>query len=592
MLTKLTLRNFKRFEDAEVELGKSVVFIGPNNSGKTTALQALALWDIGLRAWSAKRGGTASAPNKRPGVAINRRDLTSIPVPSAKLLWSGLHVRDTRTVEAEDAEGKPDLKRQTKNIRIDVAVEGVTGDVPWHCGLEFDYANEESFLCRPLRLREYEDVQVTKAEFSDIPPQATEVSIAYLPPMSGLADREFIKERGEIGFLIGQGQTAQVLRNLCYQVFSSEDRTAWEKIVGHIQTLFGISLREPVYIPERSEITMQYAEGETRLDLSSAGRGLQQTLLLMAHLYANPKTVLLIDEPDAHLEIIRQRQVYQLLTNVADQQGSQIVAASHSEIVLNEAAGCGKVVAFVGRPHTMNDQGSQLMKALADIGWDRYYQAETCGWLLCLEGATDLAILQALARTLDHPARKALSSPFVHYVSTNLPEKARSLFYGLREATPDLRGIAIFDRIDKKLQDTESYRELMWSRRELENYFCSESILMKYARYETANDLFGLAEAARREQAMKKSIDRVVEVLEVDEKSPWSPDVKATDEVLDRIFRLFFKELELPLIFRKNDYHVLASLVNEEDIDSEIVAKLDAIAETARVVAEEPLGPS
>ena len=56
MLTKLTMRNFKKFDEAEVELGKSVVLIGPNNSGKTSALQALALWDIGHRQWNLKRG--------------------------------------------------------------------------------------------------------------------------------------------------------------------------------------------------------------------------------------------------------------------------------------------------------------------------------------------------------------------------------------------------------------------------------------------------------------------------------------------------------------------------------------------------------
>lgn len=43
MLTKLTVRNFKRFKRAEIELGKSVVLIGPNNSGKMTALQATAV---------------------------------------------------------------------------------------------------------------------------------------------------------------------------------------------------------------------------------------------------------------------------------------------------------------------------------------------------------------------------------------------------------------------------------------------------------------------------------------------------------------------------------------------------------------------
>jgi len=37
MLTKITIRNFKRFGEAEIALGNPVVLIGPNNSGKTYA---------------------------------------------------------------------------------------------------------------------------------------------------------------------------------------------------------------------------------------------------------------------------------------------------------------------------------------------------------------------------------------------------------------------------------------------------------------------------------------------------------------------------------------------------------------------------
>src|SRR5678815_2678316 len=115
MLTKLRIRNFKRFQDVEVELGNPVVFVGPNNSGKTTALQALALWDVGLRRWIEKRSGKA-VPKDRPGVTINRRDLLSSPVPSANLLWRDLHVRDVR---------RQNGKQDTKNVLIEITVDGV-----------------------------------------------------------------------------------------------------------------------------------------------------------------------------------------------------------------------------------------------------------------------------------------------------------------------------------------------------------------------------------------------------------------------------------------------------------------------------------
>ncbi len=571
MLTRIQIRNFKRFALVDVELGKSVVLIGPNNSGKTTALQALALWDIGIRRWNEKRKGKSS-PEKRPGVTINRRDLVSIPVPNANLLWRNLHVRDVERIK-----GGEKSFTKTQNVRVEIIVDGITADKAWSCGLEFDYANEESFYCRPLRLGD------DKARMP-IPEEAGTVKVAFLPPMSGLADREFVKEAGEIGVLIGQGQTAQVLRNLCFQIYKQKDINAyWHEMAVHVRALFGVQLLEPKYIAERSEITMAYKDEQNNtLDLSSSGRGLQQTILLLAHLYANPATVLLLDEPDAHLEILRQRQTYNLLVNTAKQQNSQIVSASHSEIVLNEAAERDTVIAFVGKPHRIDDRGSQVLKSLRDIGFDQYYQAEQTGWVLYLENATDLDILKSFAKRLNHEALNYLDMPFVRYVETNLPQRARDHFFGLREAKSDLVGIAIFDRLDKQLKTEEGLTELMWQRREIENYFCMEEVLLAYARYDLPDDLFGSVERNRRLEKMREAIKEVSEALETLGKGvPWSNDIKASDEFLDPLFKKYFKKLALPLALRKSDYHLLAGLVPLEKIDPEISEKLDAIVLTA-----------
>ena len=241
--------------------------------------------------------------------------------------------------------GKP----RTANIRVDITVEGVTNDHPWSCGFEFDYSNEESFVCRPLRLPDYEDVPVKDAKFSTVPSEAQSVRVAYLPPMSGLAADEPKWEPGRINVLLGQGQTAQVLRDLCTKSTSvatenRRQRGRTSLLVLRVSSVLTCCRQNT--LRSRGEITMEYLENGTSLDLSSCGRGLQQSLLLLAHLYANPQTVLLLDEPDAHLEILRQRQTYQLLSEIAAQQQSQIIAASHSEVVLIEAAGRGKVVAL------------------------------------------------------------------------------------------------------------------------------------------------------------------------------------------------------------------------------------------------------
>ncbi len=568
MLTHIWITNFKKLDNVDFDLSQAVVLIGPNNSGKTTALQALALWDVGLKRWNEKRQGKAPS-GKRPGVVINRKDLISIPVPDANLLWRDLHVRDAIRVD-----GKP----QTKNVRIDIKVEGITDGKEWVCGLEFDYANEESFYCRPLRVSERAPL-----ERMHVPDGAGSIRVAFLPPMSGLADREFIKQPGEIGVLIGQGQTAQVLRNMCYQIFEQSQQTLWPELAKHINSLFGVSLLPPVYVKERSEITMTYREpGGIELDISSSGRGLQQTLLLLAHLYSHPRTVLLLDEPDAHLEVLRQRQTYQLITKVAEQQGSQIVAASHSEVVLDEAADRDVVIAFVGKPHRIDDRGNQVMKSLTGLGFDQYYQAEETGWVLYLEGSTDLAILQSFARTLGHQATEYLERLFVHYVA-NQPQKARDHFFGLREAKKDLVGIALFDHLERSLQAASELVEMMWERNEIENYLCKESVLLAYARSDQPNDLFGQAEAKRREKTMRDSIGEVIAALKTLGKvDPWSPGIKASDEFLAPVFKKYFERLSLPNLMSKSDYHVLASLVPREEIDEEVIKKLDRIVEVAR----------
>jgi ABC-type taurine transport system ATPase subunit len=573
MLTKLNISRFKRFDEVDIELGSPVVLIGPNNSGKTAVLQALALWDIGVKRWVEKRGIGESVPQKRPGVTINRRDLITIPVPNANLLWRNLHVRDVQRVD-----GKP----QTKNVRIDVVVEGVIEDKRWTCGIEFDYANEESVYCRPLRLSEDKD-----PDRMSVPEQAMKVQIGFLPPMSGLAANETRLDPGAISVRIGEGRTAEVLRNLCYRLVEDERKQGlWEKLHSHIKSLFGVDLDRPEYIPERGEITMAYRDlSGVRLDLSSSGRGLQQTLLLLAYLYANPGAVLLLDEPDAHLEILRQRQIYQLLTDVAHEQGGQIIAASHSEVILNEAADRDVVIAFVGRPHRIDDRGSQVLKALKEIGYDQYYQAEQTGWVLYLEGSTDLSILKAFADTLAHAAAKHLERPFVHYAG-NQPKQAENHFYGLQEAKRDLVGVAIFDRLQRDLQSTGRLRELMWRRQEIENYLCCPEVLLAYAEgvneSETPGPLFAFAERDRRRQMMELCIkDLVPPVALRDRQDRWWQDVKASDDFLDRLFEMYFERLGLPNLMRKADYHVLARLVPKELIDDEVKEKLDVIVEVA-----------
>ena len=569
MLTKLICRNFKNFGEVEIELGNPVVFIGPNNSGKTTALQALALWEIGLKRWNENRKGKTN-PERRSGVAINRLDLISIPIPWARLLWRNQQVRDAEIVNG---------KQRTQNIRIDIIVEGVTGGKEWKCGFEFDYANPESFYCRPLRTSE---VNGKVSARMPVPEEAANLSVAFLSPMSGLTANETRLDDGAINVRIGEGRTAEVLRNLCYQV--SQDTRTWQRLCQKIDTLFGVQLNKPEYVPGRGEIAMSYREASNEpLDLSSSGRGLQQTLLLLTYITANPSSVLLLDEPDAHLEILRQRETYQVLADLATEHGSQIVAASHSEVILENAVKRDDVViAFLGTPHRINDRGSQLLKSLSDFDFEHYYQAQQRGWVLYLEGSTDLSILQAFSEKLRHPTQEILRAPYTYDIG-NRQGKAHKHFYALREAKPDLVGFCLLDRIPGQLRKVPGLRTYAWQRREIENYIVfNKQVLIEWAR----NEAFGHADGSLFPEHCVSTMEETIVEIEkaratLRQEPPWSPDIKVTDDFLDGLFEIFFEKLGISNSMRKANYYSLIKYLPFDQIDPEVIKVLDSILEVA-----------
>ena len=66
---------------------------------------------------------------------------------------------------------------------------------------------------------------------------------------------------------------------------------------------------------------MTYREGSIRLDLSSSGRGLQQTMLILAYLYSNPGGRTWMSRTRTSKSFASE--IYRLITEVARESDSQ-----------------------------------------------------------------------------------------------------------------------------------------------------------------------------------------------------------------------------------------------------------------------------
>jgi hypothetical protein len=129
-------------------------------------------------------------------------------------------------------------------------------------------------------------------------------------------------------------------------------------------------------------------------------------------------------------------------------------------------------------------------------------------------------------------------------------------------------------------------RELKWTRREIENYFCYPETLLAYAE-DTAGDtgpLFEGAEMERRRSAMEEAIAAVTAARRtLHQPDPFASETKASDECFGPIFENYFEKLGIVNLMQKTDYHTLVRFTPRNLIPAEVAEKLDSLAEIARL---------
>ena len=578
LLHYLEIRNFKHFGDRQrIELDHPAVLIGPNNCGKTTAIQAIALWSQAVKTWFEAKG--RSRPKERTATALNRLNIVSVPVQRTRYFWHNTTVRT----------GNSDIPILiTVGVQHGQTVEPVT--------MRFRNQGEDLVYCAP------DEATLQKP---DAIRTAAALGVHLLYPMSGLETEEPIIQPGRIDVLLGQGQTAQVLRNLCLLVFQNPPGD-WREIVRLMERLFSIYLGDPTETT-RGSIDLFYRQTSVKepLEISAAGRGLQQLLLIFAYLYSHRDSVLLIDEPDAHLEILRQRQVYVLLREIAARNESQVVLVTHSEVVLEEALGHNVTLLLGGKTDNLAGR-PEIRNALTYYGAEHYVRAVQHGYVLYVEGTTDLDILREFAIRLGHPAATRWDERInAFYVADSHPradldvelerveggygQPPRRHFSALRDLVPGLRGLAILDSDGRVRQDSDEggLRTVYWQRYEAENYFITPDLLRRHVAEHYGTGLF--LDAAP--DAADEVLDALIRERVFDERqfSAWKRADAETAQVLwdartatlklsafaEEFFRRLSELLGHPMLLRKGELHRLIRSVDPASIPPEVGEKLN-----------------
>ena len=570
MIRTVRIRGFKRFDEVEFRLPGHVVLAGPNNTGKTTLLQAIASWSLALRRWRELNDFRLRRGLAYGRAPIARQAFSAVPLRSFDFLWTN--------------------RKYQGQIEIEIR-----HDAGWSVTMEFTADSTEQIYVRP------------KAETIAIPIAGTvsrpttkelakekanllrelDLRSVYVPPMTGLETNERLLQPAAVEQLLGLGRPGEVMRNLLAE--ANRDERAWGALKASISKLFGYEILPPN--TSGAHILAEYtmAESGPRLDIAIAGSGFQQILMLLAFLHTQQGAVLLLDEPDAHLHVILQDAIYHELRSVAARQRSQLIVATHSEVVIN-AVEPRELCVMLNEPRMVadNEERSRLITSLRVLSNADVMQAMGVRGVLYVEDYTDINILRAWAATLGHRAAGLLNTelmwkPLVFQAQEDRRGTkaggrgivARDHFEALQLVREGLPGLELRDGDARPpVPDTETtgagLQRLRWRRYEIESYLVHPDALARFVEAAVGAD----SAAAHVEDMLRYWRDEFPPAVVRD---PLGEHVilnrtKARREILPPL-------LEAAGLYGLpyTRYHEIAALMRPEEVHPEVVEKLDAI---------------
>lgn len=466
MITKLTLRNFKSVGEQVYEFTAFDLLVGRNNSGKSTVLQAMAIWQFCVDEFHrSKRTGTT-------GIQVVLPNFTALPVPEFILLWKD---RTDRNYPVDGASGK----RKQEFILIEILLEwqdsaGKTDTF----GVELRYHSPQTIYAIPAG---------GWAKFRQCEKDGNLPRIAYVPPFSGLEPSEKRLDIPPMRQQVGKGQPGSVLRNLLLQVStaspvkskSKKDGVTvlsdWEELADVVHRWFNVRISEPRYDSTKDVfITVEYSQDGKDYDIISGGSGFHQTLTLLAFLFGYHPTTILLDEPDAHLHVNLQREILDYFKRKSQERGIQFLIATHAE-EFARGVDASQIVSLLHRVPKRIESTPAVLRAMADVSNEEITRLTGSSYILYVEGETDERILRAWAAAcgstdaMDKVCFKAMGGGG----KAHMKERANQHFLALQQIIPSVARLMLFDFDDAG----DAFRPEVnnpvlfeWKRRNIENY--------------------------------------------------------------------------------------------------------------------------
>lgn len=494
MIKKIHLTKFKKYTNENIKLKPEEItlIVGGNNSGKSTIIHSLAIWEFCKTVVLFEKGIKGLTSTNNNGVGIDTDEFTPVAVADLSQLWTNLKTQKSNG----DVNGY--------NLRIECVWDSEDG-VERYLEFGLSLTNNRLFI-KTTKTNISESIKIPK--------------IAYLPPFSGLIEKEkrvnFVEKQRQIG----KGLSGNVLRNMIYDLYEDNQefrlklladkkrlrekeyselrlKDGYENLARIIRSTFKSELVIKNYNPlYHSYLSIQHYKGKddgktkltkypnyTNRDLITEGSGYLQFLSVIAFAVDKNTDVLLLDEPDAHLHSKLQELIISNLIELQTRFRKQIIISTHSPEMIkkhnidNILAITDKKIAYINdevqRISVLNGLGSEYTPKL--------YKLAKSKKLLFVENESDANILKIIASKIN----LHWDDNIVIWPTTDSHKDRKLLFEALKTEIGEFKAVSIRDRdmeeyktvgedlIDKAVTNNskDKIQFLKWRRKHIENYF-------------------------------------------------------------------------------------------------------------------------
>lgn len=372
----IKVEKFKKIDDVSLTLKPINIFIGANNSGKSSFIQGIQFAISSCQTLQLNKGKWVKGKTKT--LSLDSNDFLYTPTSDISYLYHGKRLAGSKTKEGRNwikftikADGQASVRvSRGKNGGFTTELSGKA------------YGEELSNIENPF--------------------------CVYVPGIAGIPVLEKFEVPIAVKKSATRGDSNNYLRNILHTISTDDDKEKWQNFINSVSAVYGainlkvifdehvsefirVDVEQTIDIEEVSESGKPSSKKKTiSLPLDSVGTGLLQVIQIFAYIeYFDPKLILL-DEPDSHIHPTKQKRLAaELVERTKSDPALKIVFSTHSRYILEALENEANVVHFQNGKALPNVKGSNILLDIGAADADYLFSKKSLKYVIVTEDKVD-----------------------------------------------------------------------------------------------------------------------------------------------------------------------------------------------------------